>query len=85
MSIEEKGENYFLTIRNQCEYVPYSEMEQWFQMEASSKGEGRGLGLYHLKTLCNDWKMNIRCENIEIEQKNWIQFTLIAESAGNQK
>lgn len=85
LSIEEKGENYFLTIRNQCEYVPYSEMEQWFQMEASSKGEGRGLGLYHLKTLCNDWKMNIRCENIEIEQKNWIQFTLIAESAGNQK
>ncbi len=85
LSIAEKGENYFFTICNQCEYVPYSQMEQWFQNEVSSKGEGRGLGLYYVKTLCNDWNMDIRCENIEIEQKNWVQFTLIAEGAGNQK
>lgn len=81
-----QDENYYcFTIRNRSEYVPYSKMEQWFQMDTSSKGKGRGLGLYYVKTLCSEWKMDIRCENIEISQKNWIQFTLIVKKADSQK
>lgn len=45
-------------------------------MGTSSKGINRGIGLYHVKELCEEWNCNIFCENIEIEGKNWIQFDL---------
>ena len=77
--------SYYFKIRNQFAYVPYAEIEQWFKLGGSTKGEGRGLGLHHVKSLCNEWEMGIRCENIEIGQENWIMFTLIVKSAGSQE
>lgn len=83
-SMEADEENYYFKIRNQFAYVPYAEIEQWFQPGGSSKGEGRGLGLHHVKILCDEWGLGIRCENLEEGQENWIQFTLIIKSAGSQ-
>lgn len=84
-SMEADEENYYFKIRNQFAYVPYAEIEQWFQPGGSSKGEGRGLGLHHVKILCDEWGLGIRCENLEEGQENWIQFTLIIKSAGSQE
>lgn len=72
----ENHESCCLKIRNVHNYVSYSVMEQWFQLSVSSKGEGRGLGLFHVKSLCEEWKCRLFCENIEIENKNWILFTI---------
>lgn len=77
--------SYYFKIRNQFAYVPYAEIEQWFKLGGSTKGEGRGLELHHVKSLCNEWEMGIRCENIEIRQENWIMFTLVVKSAGSQE
>uniref|UniRef100_UPI004055F268 sensor histidine kinase n=1 Tax=Agathobacter sp. TaxID=2021311 RepID=UPI004055F268 len=74
----------YFTIRNIYKYVPYSEIGQWFQMGNSSKGRGRGIGLFHVKSLCEEWKCDIICENISIEGKNWIQFTIVMNKTDNQ-
>lgn len=84
-SVAAGEDSYYFKICNQFTYVPYAEIEQWFELGGSTKGEGRGLGLHHVKTLCDEWEMSIRCENTEIEQKNWIMFTLVVKSAGSQE
>lgn len=82
-SITEMEDKHSFIIQNRCAYVPYSEIERWFQMGVSEKGTERGLGLYHVKQLCEEWEMEIRCENIEIEMENWIQFMLIVKRANS--
>ena len=78
----EVGECYEFSVKNPFTYVPYDEILEWFQLEKSEKGKGRGLGLYHLKCLCEEWKCDIGCRNIEMEQKNWIEFTLKIKKDG---
>lgn len=73
---------YFI-IRNTHKYITYATIEQWFQKGVSTKGISRGLGLYYVKTLCEEWKCNIRCENVNVDDKNWIQFTLEINKAAN--
>lgn len=74
--INECKEKYEFLIGNPFPYISYKEIEEWFRFERSEKGEGRGLGLYHLKCLCEEWHCDIVCRNVEIEQNNWIEFTL---------
>ena len=79
---EDEKRCYFL-IRNTHEYVTYATIAQWFQKGISTKGANRGIGLYHVKTLCEEWDSNIRCENVFVDDKNWIQFTLEINKAAN--
>lgn len=74
---------YEFSIKNSYSYVPYDDIIEWFQLEKSEKGSGRGLGLYHLKCLCEEWNCDIGCKNVEINQKNWIVFTLKIGKADN--
>ena len=74
--VYELSDGYEFTVKNPFRYASYDEISQWFQLEKSEKGVGRGLGLYHLKRLCEEWKCDIVCRNEEIEQSNWIVFTL---------
>lgn len=78
ISIEayEDKKRYYFVIRNTHPYVTYALIEQWFQKGISTKGANRGIGLYHVKALCEEWNSNIRCENVMVNDKNWIQFTL---------
>ena len=72
---------YIFSIRNPYHYVAYDEITEWFQLGRSEKGSGRGLGLYHLKCLCEEWHCDIDCRNIEIEQTNWIVFSIKIKKA----
>ena len=85
ISIEtyEDEQKCYFTIRNTHEYVTYTTIAQWFQKGISTKGENRGIGLYHVKTLCEEWNSNIRCQNVSADDKNWIQFTLEINKAAN--
>lgn len=67
---------YEFSVRNPFPYVSYDEIIEWFKLDRSEKGSGRGIGLYHLKCLCEEWDSDIECRNVEIEQDNWIAFTL---------
>lgn len=77
---ESKNE-YIFSIRNPYHYVTYDEITEWFQLGKSEKGSGRGLGLYHLKCLCEEWHCDIECRNTEIERRNWIVFVLKIKKA----
>ena len=70
-------------VRNPYRIAAYDEIIAWFQLEKSEKGRGRGLGLYHLRCLCAEWQCNVGCRNVEINEENWIEFSLIIGKADN--
>lgn len=74
---------YEFSVRNPFPYVPYDEIIEWFKIDRSEKGSGRGIGLYHLKCLCEEWHSEIESRNVEIEQDNWIAFILKVKKADN--
>ncbi len=84
MEFCEADDGYEFSIRNPFPYVSYDEILGWFEPDKSEKGSGRGLGLYHLKCLCEEWKCDISFRNIEIEWNNWIEFTLKLSKADNE-
>ena len=73
---EEMESIYWFKILNPYPYVGYAEMESWFLLGNSKKGEKRGLGLYYLKKLCDDYKVDLLCRNIVWEDENWIEFSV---------
>lgn len=74
--IREEDKKFVFTVNNRTEYISYDEIEKLFEKGISSKGAERGLGLYHVKLLCQEWSSDICCQCIDIEQKNWIEFGL---------
>ena len=83
-SLLEKGQSYQFKVCNRFPYTSYDEMGTWFQMGKSAKGEGHGLGLYHLKSLCKEFDCIIGYANVEIEEENWIEFVLEVHEADRE-
>jgi len=65
-----------IEVRNRSEFVEYSEIETFFKKGYSKKGINRGLGLYNVKTICNEYSLDILCENKKIDDENWLSFTI---------
>ncbi len=82
--VYEMSDGYLFSIKNPFKYVSYEEILEWFSLGKSEKGDGRGLGLYHLKCLCEEWKCDIACRNVDVNGKNWIAFTLKIAKADNE-
>lgn len=76
VEVKETENEYCFSISNPFRYIPFEELQTWFQEGASSKDMGRGLGLYHVKCLCNQFDCTIGCGNIEKDGMNWINFIL---------
>lgn len=79
--VYETNNAYEFLVKNPYRYVLYDEMTEWFEIDKSEKGRGRGLGLYHLKCLCDEWNCDIGCRNIEIDKHNWVMFMLKVNKA----
>lgn len=73
---------YDFIVRNPYRYVPYDEIEGWFGYEKSSKGKGRGIGLYHLRSICREWDCLLGCNNVEYQETNWIEFKIETRRKG---
>ena len=82
--IKETKDKYQFFVRNAYRYIPYEEIERWFQLHNSTKGRNRGIGLYHVKKVCNEWNMNIGCRNVIIDGENWIEFILEIDKADRE-
>lgn len=82
--VSESDYKYVFLIQNPYHYVTYDELLEWFKLGKSDKGNERGLGLYHLKSLCEEWNCDIECRNNEIDQNNWISFKLKIGMADNK-
>lgn len=76
LAIRERETEYEYEVRNPFPYVPFNELESWFALGKSKKGAGRGIGLYHLKYLCEELKCDLICRNKSIGEENWISFLI---------
>ena len=74
--MEERGKCFSIEVRNECDYVDYTELELFFKKGYSRKGGDRGLGLFHVKTICDEYKLNLLCRNKEVDGINWISFVV---------
>ncbi len=72
--IEESNKNFTIEVRNENDYINYEDIDSFFSKGYSKKGENRGLGLFHVKNICNDYKLSLVCKNQEINTINWICF-----------
>ena len=71
LSCTENANEFCLGVRNRSEKIPLDEMGRFFEKGYSSKGSGRGLGLYNVKEICEKYGVDIVCDNTEIDDKNW--------------
>ncbi|MCM1134240.1 MAG: GHKL domain-containing protein [Clostridium sp.] len=70
----EKENEFKIEVRNESDYINYAEIGLFFTKGYSKKGENRGLGLFHVKSICDEYQLKLSCKNKEIEEKNWISF-----------
>ncbi len=72
----EIGGTLEIEVRNTSEFIEYCEIEKFFKKGFSKKGNNRGLGLYNVKSICNEYSLKIYCENKKIDNENWFSFTV---------
>lgn len=70
-------EGYRFEVRNPFPKVGYEIIDSWFSKGDTTKGIGRGIGLYRVRELCKEWNCNIKCRNQYIENDNWIVMELV--------
>lgn len=84
LEVSKFSEKFLFSIRNESRYVPYEEIESWFRKGVSNKGKNRGLGLYYVKRLCQEFNCVICCKNVEKDENNWIEFCLEIDKADRE-
>ena len=52
-----------------------------FEDGYSTKGEGRGIGLYHVRKLVQKYKIDLAVENQNQEEQNYICFSIIMKES----
>lgn len=72
----EEENDYWFKVLNPYPHVSYAEIESWFLLGNSGKGNERGLGLYYIKKLCKECNVDLACRNAVWEGENWIEFSI---------
>ncbi len=73
------GDGLTIEVRNESPHISYAEFDSFFTKGYSKKGENRGLGLYNVKQICEEYHMEISCDNVEIDGSNWLSFGISKE------
>lgn len=68
-------------VANPHKKMRNQEIQQMFENGYSTKGEGRGIGLYHVRKLVQKYKIDLAVENRNQEEKNYICFSLIIKES----
>lgn len=66
-----------IRVANPHEKMKNQEIQRMFEKGYSTKGENRGIGLYHVTKLVQKYKLDLVVENRMIEERNYICFSLI--------
>ena len=74
--MEEKEGNFKIEVRNESDYINYKDINLFFIKGYSKKDKNRGLGLFHVKSICEEYSLNLACINKEICNVNWISFII---------
>lgn len=71
-----ENDRFYIEVRNESAYIPYKEIGNFFVKDYSRKGENRGLGLYNVKQICEEYGLDISCDNVDVDGCNWITFVI---------
>lgn len=74
-----ENDRIFIEVRNESSYITYKEIGAFFVKDYSKKGENRGLGLYNVKQICDEYGLEIACDNVDIGGENWLSFKIRKE------
>ncbi|MDE7286446.1 MAG: GHKL domain-containing protein [Lachnospiraceae bacterium] len=75
LMIEAEG-LFEIEVRNESPYIQPNDIGHFFIKGYSEKGANRGLGLYNVNNICQEYKLQIYFENKEIEGQNWLSFRI---------
>lgn len=76
VSVIEINSKFEIEVRNRSEFITPDEIDIFFKKGVSKKGSGRGLGLYNVKSICDEYLLNIYCNNKSINNENWLTFVI---------
>lgn len=76
VSVIEVNKELEIEVRNASCLIRLEEIGMFFTKGYSKKGSGRGLGLYNVKLICDEYMLDIQCENKTIDNKNWLSFVI---------
>ena len=76
VSVAETEEKMLLEIMNRGRTLDPEYISGCFEKGYSTKGTGRGLGLYHVKEICERYHMDLSFSNEERDGDNWICFRI---------
>ncbi|MGN0155933.1 MAG: sensor histidine kinase [Lachnospiraceae bacterium] len=79
VSVIETADQIELEVRNESTFIRYEEIRSFFTKGYSKKGKNRGLGLYNVKQICEEYHLDIMCENKNIDGNNWLSFMIKIE------
>ncbi len=85
VSIKDTSDKYIISVSNVGDVIEPEQLKQMFGRSYSSKGKGRGLGLYILKTMSKEYGFFITCENELIQTVNWVKFTVDISKDNKEK
>ena len=76
LTVTENAGYLYIEVSNPAPYIKAEKVGQLFQEGYSTKGEGRGIGLFRVKQLAESCKADFIVENREDSGRNWIHFGL---------
>lgn len=83
--VEQGKDRISITVANVSDVLSIGEMEKFWEKDISSKGKGRGIGLYKLKHLVNIKSGEIICYNEPYDGRNYLNFNIILPLQKGQK
>ena len=74
-------EGIIIRVANPHKKIKNPEMRLMFEKGYSTKGEGRGIGLYNVRELVKKYKVDLAVENQSEEEQNYICFSLVIKES----
>lgn len=81
VTLLEERERIRITVSNESEAIEYKRIPELFKRGYSEKGKNRGYGLYNVKKICEDYGIEIACDNKSIEGEDGLTFNLTIEKS----
>ena len=65
-----------IEVANECKGIDYNKLDEFFKRGYSEKGKNRGYGLYNVKKICEDYRVDLECSIKKIEEQEWLFFEI---------
>ncbi len=82
----EYDNEFEIEVRNTSRYFAPDEIALFYKKGYSQKGENRGLGLYNMKSTCEEYGFYVSSICETIDNRNWISFRILkSEEAATRR